>query len=190
MGTLSYFLGIDVQRLPDDFYLSQASYVHEFLERAGMTNCKLVATPCETKAKTSSQDGTPVADPSHYRSLAGALQYLTLTRPDITLAVQQVCLHMHAPTEVHAGMLKRILRYIKGTPSLGIHLRATTSTTLTAYLDTDWAGCPDTQRSTSGFCVFLGDSLVSWSAKRQMTVSRSSAEAEYRGVANPVAECT
>jgi hypothetical protein len=190
MGALSYFLGIDVHRSSDGFFLSQSSYVHDLLERAGMANCKPVATPCDTKAKASTQDGTPVTDPSFYRSMAGALQYLTLTRPDIALAVQQVCLHMHAPTEVHAGMLKRILRYIKGTPSLGVHLRASPSTTLTAYSDADWAGCPDTRRSTSGFCVFLGDSLVSWSAKRQTTVSRSSAEAEYRGVANAVAECT
>jgi hypothetical protein len=87
-------------------------------------------------------------------------------------------------------MLKRVLRYVKGTTSFGIQLQASSTPAITAYTDADWAGCPDTRRSTSGFCVFVGDSLVSWSSKRQPTVSRSSAEAEYRGIANAVAECT
>ena len=86
--------------------------------------------------------------------------------------------------------MKRILRYIRGTMSLGLTLTASTSLEMVAYSDADWAGCPDTRRSTSGYCVYLGPSLVSWSSKRQPTVSRSSAEAEYRAVANPVAECT
>jgi hypothetical protein len=97
---------------------------------------------------------------------------------------------MHAPTDCHATMLKRILRYIKGSVKHALHLHAVQTPTLTAYTDADWAGCPDTRRSTSGFAVFLGGALVSWSSKRQTTVSRSSAEAEYRGVANAVAECS
>jgi hypothetical protein len=88
------------------------------------------------------------------------------------------------------ALLKRILRYVKGTASLDLRLLPTTLLKLTAYTDADRAGCPDTRRSTSGFAVFLGDSLVSWSSKRQATVSRSSAEAEYHGVANAVAECS
>jgi hypothetical protein len=87
-------------------------------------------------------------------------------------------------------MLKRVLRYVKGTTSFDIQLQASSTPAITAYTDADWAGCPDTRRSTSGFCVFVGDSLVSWSSKHQPTVSRSSAEAEYRGIANTVAECT
>jgi hypothetical protein len=87
-------------------------------------------------------------------------------------------------------MLKRVLRYLKGTIDYGLHLLAAAKPQLVAYTDADWAGCPDTRRSTSGFCVFLGDALVSWSSKRQTTVSRSSAEAEYRGIANAVAECS
>jgi len=87
-------------------------------------------------------------------------------------------------------MLKRTLRYVKGTINLGVQLRAITTPMITAYSDADWAGCPDTRRSTSGFCVFLGSSLISWSSKRQTTVSRSSAEAEYRAIANAVSECS
>ena len=95
---------------------------------------------------------------------------------------------MHDPRESHFALIKRILRYIKGTMDYGLALSRSRSHELVVYSDADWAGCPDTRRSTSGYCVFLGDNLISWSSKRQHTVSRSSAEAEYRGVANAVAE--
>ncbi|GJV45835.1 ribonuclease H-like domain-containing protein [Tanacetum coccineum] len=117
-----------------------------------------------------------------------ALQYLTFTRPDISYAVQQICLYMHDPRDPHFTALKRILRYVRGTIDHGLQLYVSSTSQLTAYTDADWAGCPVTRRSTSGYCVFLGDNLLSWSAKRQVTLSRSSAEAEYRGVANVVAE--
>ena len=95
---------------------------------------------------------------------------------------------MHAPLDTHFQLVKRILRYIKGTSHFGLQLHKNSSHELIAYSDADWAGCPDTRKSTSGFCVFLGTNLISWSSKRQHTVSRSSAEAEYRAVANCVAE--
>jgi hypothetical protein len=96
---------------------------------------------------------------------------------------------MHAPRDTHWNLVKRILRYLRGTMDHGISISSQPSTELQAYSNADWAGCPDTRRSTSGYCVFLGNSLISWSSKRQTTVSRSSAEAEYRVVANAVAEC-
>ncbi|GJR11680.1 ribonuclease H-like domain-containing protein [Tanacetum coccineum] len=120
-----------------------------------MLNCKPCRTPVDTDSKLSA-DGAPISDSTLYRSLAGALQYLTFTRPDILYAIQQ--------------------------------LYSSTTSSLVAYSDADWAGCPTTRRSTSGYCVFLGNNLLSWSSKRQFTLSRSSAEAEYRGVANAVAE--
>ncbi|GJY49959.1 ribonuclease H-like domain-containing protein [Tanacetum coccineum] len=95
---------------------------------------------------------------------------------------------MHDRREPHFVALKRIPRYVQGTLDLGLHLYASATTSLVGYTDTDWAGCPSTRRSTSGYCIFLGDNLLSWYAKRQHTISRSSAEAEYRGVANVVAE--
>nr|XP_020186428.1 uncharacterized mitochondrial protein AtMg00810-like [Aegilops tauschii subsp. strangulata] len=155
-----------------------------------MLNCHPVATPVDTKTKVSALEGSPASDASLYRSIVGALQYLTLTRPDLQYVVQQVCLHMHAPRDYHWTLVKRILRYIRGTMALGLILMASTSLEMVAYSDADWAGCPDTRRSTSGYCVYLGPSLISWSSKRQPTISRSSAEAEYRAVANAVAECT
>jgi hypothetical protein len=131
-----------------------------------------------------------VADPTEYWSLAGALQYLTFMRPDITYAVQQVCLHMHDPREQHLAAIKHILRYIKGTLSHGLQLHSSSPASMVTYTDADWVGCPDTRCSTSGFCVYLGDNLISWSLKRQHTVSRSSTEAEYHAMANAVAKAT
>ncbi|XP_021315116.1 uncharacterized protein LOC110434728 [Sorghum bicolor] len=110
--------------------------------------------------------------------------------PNIAYAMQQVCLHMHSPQDVHQTMLKCILRYVKGTTRLGIQPRCAPTLTITAYSDADWAGCPDTRRSTSGFCVFFSNSLISWSSKQQTTISRSSAKAEYRAIANAVSECS
>jgi len=95
---------------------------------------------------------------------------------------------MHDPRTQHMTALKQIIRYIKGTIHHGLHLSPSQVDTLITYTDADWGGCSDTRRSTSGYCVYLGNNLISWSAKRQSTLSRSSVEAEYRGVANVVAE--
>nr|GEX14905.1 ribonuclease H-like domain-containing protein [Tanacetum cinerariifolium] len=99
-----------------------------------------------------------------------------------------VCLYMHDPPEPHFSALKRILRYLQGTLDYGLQSFSSSTTDLVAYFDADWAGCPTTRRSTSGYCVFLGNNLLSWSSKRQPTLSRSSVEAKYRGVVNPVTE--
>jgi hypothetical protein len=187
LGELHHFLGISVTRSSDGLFLSQRQYAVD-LQKAGMAECHSTSTPVDSRAKLSATEGAPVADPSAYRSLAGSLQYLTLTRPDLAYAMQQVCLFMHDPREAHLALIKRIL-YVKGTLSAGLHIGTGLVDKLIAYSDADWAWCPDSRRSTSGFCVFLGDSLVSWSSKRQTTVSRSSAEAEYRAVAHVVAEC-
>jgi histone deacetylase 1/2 len=187
LGPLSHFLGIHVTPSPSGLYLSQEQYIHDLLSRANMTNCNPCTTPVDTKPKLASS-GSRVANASEYRSLAGALQYLTITRPDISYAVQQICLFMHDPRAPHLQLLKRVLRYLRGTMNYGLHINKSASSEIVAYSDADWAGCPDTRRSTSGYCVFIGNNLVAWSSKRQPTVSRSSAEAEYRAVANAVSE--
>jgi hypothetical protein len=188
LGPLHHFLGISITRQPHSLHLSQRQYILDVLSRAGMSDCNPSPTPIDTKVKLSASTGPSMADPFLYRSLAGALQYITHTRPEISYAVQQVCLHMHDPREPHFLLIKRILRYLKGTLDHGLTIHSTTSHSLIAYSDADWAGCPDARRSTSGYCVFLGDNLVSWLSRRQPMVSRSSAEAEYRVVATVVAE--
>jgi hypothetical protein len=189
LGELHFFLGIAVCRTSDNILLSQRKYVVDLLHRASMTDCHPTVTLIDTQSKLSNTDGALLDDATDYMSLAGALQYLTLTRLDISYVVQQICLHMHAPQKPHLALVKRVLRYVRGTLDFGLHLRASSSTSLTAYFDVDWAGYPDTRRSTSGHCIYYGDSLISWSSKRQTTVSRSSVEAEYRVVAHAVAEC-
>ncbi|GKB83198.1 ribonuclease H-like domain-containing protein [Tanacetum coccineum] len=143
----------------------------------------LVHTECKLRA-----NGVLVFDPTLYRSLTCALHYLTFTRPDMSYVMQYICLYMHDPREPHLATLKRILRYVRGTLNYGLQLFSSSSGSLVGYTDADWTGCPTTRRSTFGYCIFLGNNLLSWSSKRQVIISRSSAETEYRGVANVVAE--
>ena len=112
LGRLHHFLGVAVQRHRDTLFLSQRQYTLDILTRHGMSDCKPCSTPVDTCAKVSADVGPSVDDPTAYRSLVGALQYLTFTRPDIAYAVQQVCLHMHDPREVHLVAAKRILHYL------------------------------------------------------------------------------
>lgn len=153
-----------------------------------MQDCKPLSTLVDVNSKLSAEEGELPKNPTDYRKLAGALQYLTFTRPYITYAVQQICLFMHAPRHSHFNALKRIIRYIQGTKDQSLQIYKSKVDSLTSYSDADWTGCPDTRRSTSCYCVYLGHNLISWSSKRQQTVSRSSAEVEYIGVANTVAE--
>ncbi|GJW33156.1 ribonuclease H-like domain-containing protein [Tanacetum coccineum] len=162
-------------------------YATEILKQAHMLNCNPCKTPIDTEKKLG-PEGSPVTDPTLYRSLAGSLQYLTFIRPDLSYAVQQLCLYMHDPREPYLNDMKCVLRYLRGTTDLELQLFRSTTLQLIAYSGADWAGCPAMRRSTSGYCVFLGDNLLMWSSKRQDTLSCSSAEAEYRGVANAVAE--
>ncbi|XP_022020226.1 uncharacterized mitochondrial protein AtMg00810-like [Helianthus annuus] len=163
LGPLSYFLGVQVTRTGQSLFLSQQQYTHDIIERAGMTSCNPVATLVDCNVKLSATSSPEYDNPNQYRSLAGALQYLTFTRPDISYAVQQVCMHMHSPRIDHWNALKRIIRYLKGTSSFGLTLGSSADVSLRAYTDADWAGCLDTRRSTSGYCVYLGSNLLSWS---------------------------
>ncbi|XP_019155991.1 PREDICTED: uncharacterized protein LOC109152798 [Ipomoea nil] len=161
----------------------------DLLNRAGMTDCKPLTTPASIiKAVTPSDE--VFDNPTQYRRLAGALQYLTITRPDLSYAVNRLYQFMHAPTVEHWGLLKRVLRYVKGTLEYGLRLSISQSSDIHAYSDSDWAGCPIDRKSTSGYAVFLGSNLISWVSRKQCTVARSSTEAEYKGLADVAAEVT
>ncbi|XP_071699859.1 uncharacterized mitochondrial protein AtMg00810-like [Rutidosis leptorrhynchoides] len=146
LGPLNYFLGISVTRNSTSMFLSQRKYASEILERACMLNYKPCWTPVETDSKLEN-DGLTVSDPTLCRSLVVALQYV------------RSCMILEKP------ILRRILCYIRGTLDYGLQLFASSTTLLVAYSDADWAGCPSTRRSTSGYCDFIGNNLLSWSSK-------------------------
>nr|XP_020155993.1 uncharacterized mitochondrial protein AtMg00810-like [Aegilops tauschii subsp. strangulata] len=153
LGPLHYFRDVEVVRRSSGFFLHQGKYAHELLDCAEMLNCKPASTPVDTKAKLFATDGSLALDASFYLSIVGALQYLTLTRPELQYAVQQACLHVHAPHDAHWTLVKRILQYIRRTMDLSPTLHASTATDITNYSDVDWAGCPNTRRSTLRLCV-------------------------------------
>ncbi|KAD5508006.1 hypothetical protein E3N88_15709 [Mikania micrantha] len=137
-------------------------------------------------------------NPVKYRQIVGALQYVTLPRPDLAFAVNKVCQFMPSPTQNHWSAVKCILRYLQGTSDFGLwlhhnsgsHLQAYIDAYLQAFSDADWAGCPDDRQSTGGFAIYLGNNLISWAARKQKTVSRSSTKSEYKALADTVAELT
>jgi histone deacetylase 1/2 len=192
LGPLHYFLGIEVTRNSGGISLTQQKYSLDLLRRTGMENCKSISTPMCTHEKLSRELGHSLSDNDafQYRGVVGALQYLTLTGPDISFAVNKVCQFLSKPTDVHWEAVKRILRYVKGTTATGLRFRKSASTLISVFTDADWAGCTDDRRSTGGFVVFFGPNLISWSARKQPTVSRSSTEAEYKALANGTAEAT
>lgn len=186
MGILHHVLGIEVTRTSQCLFLSQTKYARDLLEKTSMLGCKPCRSPCGYKKSLRSDQPAPLDDPHSYRSITGALQYLTLTGPDLSFAVNQACWLMHHPN-ADLVAVKRILRYMKGTMTSGILLQRG-NLQLTAFSDTDWAGDPDDRCSTSGFCVFLGSCPVFWCAKKQHTIARSFTEAEYRSLAHAAAE--
>ena len=189
LGPLGYFLGIQASRDSSGLHLRQSKYIGDLLHRTKMAGAKPASSPCTTGLKLSTHVGEPLtaSQITEYRQTVGALQYCTLTRPDIAFSVNQLCQHMHCPNSVHWTAAKRVLRYLKGTIDLGLWYTKGEQT-LQAFCDSDWAGNPDDRRSTTGYGVFFGSCLISWTAKKQSVVARSSTEAEYRALAITTAE--
>jgi hypothetical protein len=161
LGYLRYFLGIEVAYSPRGYLLSQSKYVTDILERARLTDNKTVDTPIEVNARYSSSDGLPLIDPTLYRTIVGSLVYLTITRPDIAYVVHVVSQFVASPTTVHWAAVLRIMRYLRGTVFQSLLLSSTSSLELRAYSDADHGSDPTDRKSVTGFCIFLGDSLIS-----------------------------
>nr|GEW90790.1 retrovirus-related Pol polyprotein from transposon TNT 1-94 [Tanacetum cinerariifolium] len=179
MGELKFFLGIQIHQSPRGIFINQAKYAQEILIKHGMTSCDRIGTSMAMKHLDADLSKTLV-DQMKYRSMVGALMYLTTSRPDIVHATCYCARYQTKPTEKHLTAVKRIFRYLKDTINMGLWYPKDNSFELTAFLDSDHAGCLDSHKSTSGGIQFLGgDKLVSWSSKKQDCTSMSSAKAEY-----------
>ncbi|XP_062089558.1 uncharacterized mitochondrial protein AtMg00810-like [Humulus lupulus] len=182
LGDLHFFLGIQVARTSAGLHLSQHKYIQDILHRAEMLDSKIYNTPMSTASVLSASTGTLLPDGTQYRRIVGALQYCTITRPDVSFAVNRVCQYMHSPTDAHWQAVKRILRYLKGSAHHGLFLQPCSDYSLTCYTDAD------DRRSTGAYCIFMGHNLISWHSSKQKVVSRSSTESEFRALSDGVAE--
>ncbi|XP_015164840.1 uncharacterized mitochondrial protein AtMg00810-like [Solanum tuberosum] len=174
LGTLTYFLGLEVHNVASGVFLNQHKYTQDLISLAGFQVSSSVDTPLELNVKYRCGEGDLLPDPTIFRQLVGSLNYLTITRHDISFAVQQVSQFMQAPRHLHLVAVRCIIRYLLGTSTRGLFFPSGSLIRLNAFSDSDWAGCPDTCRSVSGWCMFLGESLISWKSKRQDSVSKSS----------------
>ena len=190
LGELHYFLGIEVSKSSKGVSLTQAKYIVDVLDKHGMTNCSPVPTPMSIGYYLTKDSGEPIDNVSQYRSVIGALQYVTLTRPDIAFFVNKLSQFLSNPKTQHWEACKRLLRYLKGTVHLGLQFYNQGALQLHYFSDSDWACDHDDRKSVVGFAVYLGPNLVSWSSKKQAVVSRSSTEVEYRSLAHAASEVT
>ncbi|GKD44289.1 ribonuclease H-like domain-containing protein [Tanacetum coccineum] len=191
-GELKYFLGIEVLKTEKGvLYLSKRKYCLELLHNYGLLACKPVSTSLPENiilAHKESEDDKYLKNIKSYQRLVGQLVYLTLTRPYISYSVHCLSQHMQAPLQSHMDHGLRVLRYLKGASGSGVNYEKSKHMFLKVYADSDWAKCPVTRRSVSGYCVFFNGCMVSWKSKKQATLSKSSAEAEYRSMAAATCE--
>ncbi|KAL0442099.1 UNVERIFIED_CONTAM: Retrovirus-related Pol polyprotein from transposon RE1 [Sesamum radiatum] len=188
LGPLSYFLRLEVKRTNSGIFLSQQKYAKDIIVEVGPEDTKHVESPIPQQHGYSVNIGEPIVNAWLYRRLIGRLLYLTLTRPDLSFGVQLLSQYLKNSRKPHIDMAKRLVRYIYKAPSPGIFFPTDNNLVLKAYCDADWASCPTTRKSVSGFVTFLGNALLTWRSKKQPTVALSSAEAEYRAMATTTKE--
>ncbi|KAL0641361.1 hypothetical protein Bca4012_102705 [Brassica carinata] len=186
LGEMKYFLGIEICRSKEGLFMSQRKYTMDMLKETDVLGGKIAKTPLEEGYKVlregEVEENQLFEDAKLYRRMVGKLIYLTITRPDICFAVNQVSQHMQAPKVHHWKMVDRILRYLSGSHGQGVWMGCNGSTEVVGYCDANWAGDRVDRRSTTGYCTFIGGNLVTWKSKKQKVISCSSAEAEYRAM--------
>ncbi|GKA11943.1 putative ribonuclease H-like domain-containing protein [Tanacetum coccineum] len=184
MGELTFFLGLQVKQKEDGIFLSQDKYVAEILKKFDFKNVKTASTPIETQKPLVKDKEAADVDVHLYRSMIGSLMYLTASRPDIMFAVCACSRFQVTPKTSHLNAVKRIFRYLKGRPKLGLWYPKESSFNLVAYSDSDYAGANLDRKSTTGGYQFLGKRLISWQCKKHTIVATSTTEVEYVVVAH------
>ena len=179
LGLLHYFLRLEVNQNFDGIFISQRKYATNFLNWFNMLNCKSTPTPMNDNEKLVVDDEIGMSSARCYKSIVDGLNYLSHTGPDITYAVSVVSGFMHGPTKHHLGAVKRILRYVARTIGFGIWYSNVSNSNFFGFTDSDWAGCLEDRKSTSGYMFSLGSGAISWSSKKQDKVALSSLEVEY-----------
>ncbi|KAL0341475.1 UNVERIFIED_CONTAM: Retrovirus-related Pol polyprotein from transposon RE1 [Sesamum calycinum] len=188
LGFAKYFLGLELARSTHGLLVTQQKYLTDIPSDTNLLGAKLTSTPFPPGLKLTVGDGSLLLDPTPYRRLVGRLLYLGFTRPDISFAVQQLSQFLQHPRSSHWDAALHVLHYLRGTSSLGLFFSSCNSLQPSVFTNASWASCPDSRRSITGFRIFLGSTLVSWKTKKQATVSRSSAEAEYHSMGAVVCE--
>ncbi|GJU76519.1 putative ribonuclease H-like domain-containing protein [Tanacetum coccineum] len=184
MGELTFFLGLQVIQKSNGIFISQDKYVQDMLTKFDMVNVRSATTPFEATNPKSKDEPDEAVNVHLYRSMIGSLMYLTASRPDIQFAVSACSRHQVTPLTSHLNAVKRIFKYLKGRPKLGLWYPRDSPFVLEAYSDSDYAGSHGDRKSTTGGCQFLGRRLISWQCKKQTIVATSSTEAEYVAAAN------
>jgi len=178
-GELNFFLGLQVKQMEHGIFLNQTKYCIELIKKFGMKKCKESYTPTATSTYLDLDEKGKSVDESRYKGMVGSLLYLTASRPNIMLSVCLCARYQSNPKESHLVIVKRIIKYLKGTTNVGLWYPKGTSLNLTGFSDSDFVGCKLDRKSTSGTCHILGSSLVSWNCKNQACVTLSIIEAEY-----------
>ena len=168
--------------------MCQRKYTLDILNETGMINIKPCQTPLMSGIKPLFDTNNPPSNVESYRRLIGKLLYLTNSRPDINYSVYLLSQFVQTPTTYHHQVAQHILRYIKAVPGRGLFFPKENDLQIKGFGDSDWATCPETRCSITGYCVFLGNSLISRKSKKQNIVSRSSSKAEYMALATTSCE--
>lgn len=188
LGLAKYYLGLEVHRSETGIYIHQHKFVHDLLVEASLHDAKPLSLPVDYTVKLSADEGELIDDVSLYIKFIGKLLYLTTSRPDIAYIVNHLSQFLHKPRVPHLCALQRVLRYLKGTPFQGLFYPSDSTLQLVAYSDSDWGACLKSSRSVTGICLMPGNSLVTWVSRKQKVVSKSTAEAELRALADAICE--
>ncbi|XP_026450770.1 uncharacterized protein LOC113350882 [Papaver somniferum] len=183
LGKLKYFLGLEVARSKQGFYIFQRKYALDIIIETGLLGAKPAEFPMETNHQLALAKGNVFDDVEKYRRLVGHLIYLSVTRPDLSYSLHILSQFMQQPRMEHWEAALRVVRYLKKSPGQGILSCSDSGLNLKGWFDSDWVSCPLTRRSLTRWFVLLGFSPISWKTKKQHTISHSSAEAEYRSMA-------